>query len=343
MLDPTRPSTPPALHSADASAGSLPRAPGDKPANRVPTPPPADEGPLADLPKASDAAGAAKLDPALKPQAAVFYTPNGRTLVNQIATLQSYAELPSAADLHARVEAAADTLASQPGRGVLLLSGAHHAPSSLMQFHAAVDACKKHGWPLLVEIQASVFKHLQGLANFLEAEPQLARLRGKLPLSSRAGQQIAWNYVRKSGDRGILQKYLPEVLAGIDIRQSGVRVVHVDALGLERGTDTQREASMVRNTHAALPRDGKAALVLGLAHGTPMHERFHALGVHCREIAVLDESTNHAPGLYDAAEDDTPTYHAAVLHSHNLGLPEYSLAASGTDAYRMSNDVDPFR
>lgn len=336
------PSSSPVLPAAAGTpSGTLPPGTGTATADRVPTPPPADEGPLAGL--AGGAAAAADVDPALQPQAAVFFTPHGRTLMEQITIFKSYAELPSAAHLHARVEAAADAVAVLPGRAVLLLSGAHHTPSSLAQFHAAVDACRKHGWPLLVEMEADVFEQLQALVRFLEAEPQLRQLLGKVPLSSRAGQQIAWNYVRQSGDRGALQQFLPEVLACIDIRRSGVRLVHVDALGLNRGSDTQREASMARNTHAALPKDGKGVLVLGLVHSMPMHERFRDLAVTCSEVAVLDESANHAPRLFDAAEDDNPTYHTAVAHSHNLRLPAFSLAASRTDAYRMPSGFSPFR
>lgn len=327
--------------AAKTPSGTLPPGTGTEAKDRIPTPPPAEEGPLAGLPDAT--ATTTEVDPALQPQAAVFLTPHGRTLMEQISTFQSYVELPTAADLHARVELAADALAALPGRGVLLLSGAHHAPSSLTQFHAAVDACSKHGWPLLAEIQAGVFEQMKGLARFLEAEPRLRQLLGKVPLSSRAGQQIAWNYVRQSGDRGALQQFLPEVLACIDIRRSGVRLVHVDDLGLHGGSDRQREASMVRNSHAALPKDGKGALVLGLAHAMPMHERFRVLGVTCSEVAVLDESANHAHRHFDAAEEGNPTYHNAVTHSRNLRLPDFSLAASRTDAYRMPPDFSPFR
>ena len=337
MFKPTSPST--EAHAVPSfQTGSAPAAAEKPRAEEACTPPPpADQGPLAALPSSLP------LDPALVPSATVFFTASGRTLAHQIDTLKTYPELTSAAQLHTRIEAAADTLATQPGRGVLMLSGCHNAPSSLMQMHAAVDACKKHGWPLLMELTESTCDSLHRLERFLQAEPQLKVLLGKHRLHSRAGQQIAWNYVRRSGDRGSLQQFLPEVLGWIDIRRSGIRRVHVDRVGLEGGTDTHREASMVQNTHRVLPKDGKAVLLLGLVHTMPMHQRFRQFETSCSEIAVLDESANHTYRLFDDAERDNPTYHTAVVHSNRMKLPEFRRAADRTEAFRMPVDLDPFR
>jgi hypothetical protein len=339
MIKPTAPLAPlaPTRAAPALPAGAAPRSTEKKPAGDLTaTPPPAEGGPLACLP------ANAAVDPALIPSARVFFTADGRALADQIDRLKTYPELASAADLHGRIAAAADTLAARPGWGVLLVSGCHHAPSSLMQIHAAVDICKKHGWPLLLESEQETFEWLHALVRFLQAEPNLKLLLGKHKLHSRAGQQIAWNYVRQSGDRGALQQFLPEVLGSIDIRHSGVRRVHVDKVGAGKGSDEGREASMVRNTHRALSKEGKGVLLLGLVHSMPLHESFRQFEMKCSEVAVLDESANHAYRLFDKAERDNPTYHTAVVHSNRLRLPEFRRAADQTETFRMPADLSPF-
>jgi len=281
-------------------------------------------------------------DPALQPHATIFFTPDGRKLADGIDALNTYPELLSAAALSGRIADAAAALAARQGRGVLMLGGAHHSPGSLMQFHAAVDACQKYDWPLLLEIDAISFKNFWHLIRFLGRDPALRQKLGDHTLFSRQGQKVVWDYVRNSTDRSVLQKFLPELLGYFDIQRSGVRVVHVDPLGPAFGTDEEREDAMVRNSRRALQKNGKGVLVLGLLHGMPMHRHFSARGVECREIALLDESVNHAWRCYDGADDDTPVYEISLLLANNIALPQFALAARQTETYRMPDETHPF-